>query len=304
MRGDYRAEWRPATSAAPCAPRQLQYDSAVENPSVARVLNEIADLLELKGENIFRVRAYRTGAQVVTDSPVRVADLDVPSLLAIDGIGKDLAARIRDIAATGTTSLRDELLQMFPASILDVMRLQGIGPKTVALLYHTLNIALARRPRGGRQGRRHPRHQGHGRQEGDADPDGHRRAAPARRPPPDRPRLRDRRDARRLAARGGARRHLRHRRQPAPRRRDQRRHRHPGHGRAGRCARALHPLRTGRARARPRRHQGQRSADQPDAGRPAPRRARIARRRAAVLHRLEGAQHRAAAAGAVARATR
>ncbi len=118
----------------------MRYDRAVENPSVARVLNEIADLLELKGENVFRVRAYRTGAQVVTDSPARVADLDVPALLAIDGIGKDLAARIRDIATTGTTPLRDELLQIFPASILEVMRLQGIGPKTVALLYQTLNI--------------------------------------------------------------------------------------------------------------------------------------------------------------------
>jgi DNA polymerase (family 10) len=104
------------------------------------VLNEIADLLELKGENIFRVRAYRTGAQVVADSPAPVAGLDVPALLAIDGIGKDLAARIRDIAATGTTGLRDELLQVFPPTILEVMRLQGIGPKTVALLYHTLNI--------------------------------------------------------------------------------------------------------------------------------------------------------------------
>jgi DNA polymerase (family 10) len=123
-----------------CAAGQLRYDPVVENPSVARVLNEIADLLELKGENIFRVRAYRTGAQVVADSPARVADLDAPALLAIDGIGKDLAARIRDIATTGTTGLRDELLQVFPATILEVMRLQGIGPKTVALLYHTLNI--------------------------------------------------------------------------------------------------------------------------------------------------------------------
>src|SRR4051812_15937597 len=125
---------------AACAPGQVRYDPPVENPSVARVLNEIADLLELKGENIFRVRAYRTGAQVVADSPAPVAGLDVPALLAIDGIGKDLAARIRDIATTGTTGLRDELLQIFPPSILEVMRLQGIGPKTVALLYHTLNV--------------------------------------------------------------------------------------------------------------------------------------------------------------------
>jgi DNA polymerase (family 10) len=112
----------------------------VENPGVARVLTEIADLLELKGENPFRVRAYRTGAQVVADSPVRVADLDVPALLEITGIGKDLAARITDIAATGTTAIRDELLQHFPPTILEVMRLQGIGPKTVAMLYQTLNI--------------------------------------------------------------------------------------------------------------------------------------------------------------------
>jgi DNA polymerase (family X) len=116
------------------------YSRAVENPGVARVLNEIADLLELKGENPFRVRAYRTGAQVVADSPVRVADLEVPALLEITGIGKDLAARIRDIAASGTTPIRDELLQHFPPTILDVMRLQGIGPKTVAMLYQTLNV--------------------------------------------------------------------------------------------------------------------------------------------------------------------
>src|SRR5687767_10785227 len=124
---------------AACAPGQLRYDPSVENPSVARVFNEIADLLELNGENIFRRRAYRTGARGVPGPPARVPALDVPALLAIAGIGKDLAARIRDIAATGTTGLRDELLQVFPATILEVMRLQGIGPKTVALLYHSLN---------------------------------------------------------------------------------------------------------------------------------------------------------------------
>ena len=121
-------------------PRRPWYAFRVENAGVARVLSEIADLLELKGENVFRVRAYRTGAQIVTDSAQRVADLDVAALLEIDGIGKDLAARIKDIAATGTTPLRDALLQEFPASILDVMRLQGVGPKTVATLYHSLNI--------------------------------------------------------------------------------------------------------------------------------------------------------------------
>jgi DNA polymerase (family X) len=112
----------------------------VENPGVARILTEIADLLELKGENVFRVRAYRTGAQVVADCPDRVADMDVAALIEIAGIGKDLANRIKDIAATGTTPIHQDLLQLFPATILEVMRLQGVGPKTVAMLYHERNI--------------------------------------------------------------------------------------------------------------------------------------------------------------------
>ena len=112
----------------------------MENPGVARILTEIADLLELKGENVFRVRAYRTGAQVVADCPDRVADMEVTALVEIAGIGKDLANRIKDLAATGTTKIHQDLLQLFPATILEVMRLQGVGPKTVAMLYHERNI--------------------------------------------------------------------------------------------------------------------------------------------------------------------
>ncbi|HEY8549958.1 MAG TPA: DNA polymerase/3'-5' exonuclease PolX [Vicinamibacterales bacterium] len=113
----------------------------MENLAVARVLSEIADLLELKGENPFRVRAYRTAAQVVADHPDRVAELEPRALMDIPGIGKDLAAKIHEIAATGTTAYHQELLREFPPSILDVLRLQGIGPKTVALLYQTLRIS-------------------------------------------------------------------------------------------------------------------------------------------------------------------
>ncbi len=113
----------------------------MENLAIARVLNEIADLLELKAENPFRIRAYRTGAQVIADNPERVADLDEAALLALPGIGKDLAGRIREIAATGTAAFHQELLSEFPPTILEVMRLQGVGPKTVALLYKELGIA-------------------------------------------------------------------------------------------------------------------------------------------------------------------
>lgn len=113
----------------------------MENLAIARVLGEIADLLEIKGENPFRVRAYRSAAATVADAGERVAAYSSAELLELPGIGKDLAARIRDIADTGTTPYLETLLQEFPPSILDLLRLQGVGPKTVATLYGIKGIA-------------------------------------------------------------------------------------------------------------------------------------------------------------------
>ena len=72
----------------------------LDNRAVARVLTEIADLLELKGENPFKIRAYRNGADVVAHAAEAALGLDEAGLRAWTGIGKDLATRIRDIAAT------------------------------------------------------------------------------------------------------------------------------------------------------------------------------------------------------------
>lgn len=113
----------------------------LDNLAVARVLGEIGDLLELKGENPFKIRAYRNGADVVAHQPEQAAACDEAQLRAWPGIGKDLAARIREIAATGTCPIHQELLAQFPATLLELMRLQGVGPKTVALLYSELAIA-------------------------------------------------------------------------------------------------------------------------------------------------------------------
>lgn len=112
----------------------------LDNRAVARVLLEIADLLELKGENPFKIRAYRNGADVVAHAAEAAAGLDEAGLRAWSGIGKDLATRIRDIAATGTCEIRTELLKEFPETLLEVLRLQGVGPKTVATLYKELHI--------------------------------------------------------------------------------------------------------------------------------------------------------------------
>ena len=112
----------------------------LDNKSVARTLLEIADLLELKGENPFKIRAYRNAADIVSHAAEAVSALDEAALRGWSGIGKDLAGRIREIATTGDCGVRRELLTEFPATLLDVLRLQGVGPKTVAVLYRELRI--------------------------------------------------------------------------------------------------------------------------------------------------------------------
>ena len=112
----------------------------MDNAAIARALGDIADLLEIKGENAFKIRAYRSAADVVQTSGEQVARLSDADLRALPGIGKDLSARIRELAETGTCAPYRELMAAFPPTILDLLRLQGVGPKTVALLYHSLGV--------------------------------------------------------------------------------------------------------------------------------------------------------------------
>jgi DNA polymerase (family X) len=114
--------------------------SPLDNKAVARTLLEIADLLELKGDNPFKIRAYRNAADIVSHAAEAVSSLDEAGLRGWNGIGKDLAGRIREITLTGDCEIRRELLTEFPATLLEVMRLQGVGPKTVAVLYKELGV--------------------------------------------------------------------------------------------------------------------------------------------------------------------
>jgi DNA polymerase (family X) len=114
---------------------------ALDNIAIARILGEIADLLELRGDNPFKVRAYRSSADAVATSPEQVAGLTDAQLRDWPGIGKDLSARIIEICQTGTCQIHAELLGHFPPTLLEILRLQGVGPKTVALLYSQLGIA-------------------------------------------------------------------------------------------------------------------------------------------------------------------
>jgi DNA polymerase (family 10) len=114
----------------------------VTNAEVARVLERIAVMLEIEGANPFRVRAYREGARVIAAQGESVSALaeGQGALEALRGIGKDLAGRIRDLVATGTTPMYDELRSRIPDEVVDFTELQGLGPKRVKTLFEALDI--------------------------------------------------------------------------------------------------------------------------------------------------------------------
>ena len=112
----------------------------MDNLAIARIFSEIADLLEIKSENPFKIRAYRNASETIAHATEKLAYLTDEQLRAIPGIGKDLASKIREIAETGEARYHQDLLEQFPPTILDLLHLQGVGPKTVALLYTELGI--------------------------------------------------------------------------------------------------------------------------------------------------------------------
>jgi DNA polymerase (family 10) len=114
----------------------------MDNISIARVLEETAALLEIDAADPFRIRSYRRAAEAVEQQTAQLALLadDPKQLLTIAGIGKGIAANIVDILETGSTPLRDELLKKYRPSMLELLRLPGMGPKTVALVWSALNV--------------------------------------------------------------------------------------------------------------------------------------------------------------------
>jgi DNA polymerase (family 10) len=112
----------------------------VDNRRVADALAEIADIFEIKGDNPFKIRAYRSAAETVGAAPDPVALLDEKQLRSLPGIGKDLAARIRELSTTGLCLEHEALRREFPPNLLQLLTLQGVGPRTVAQLYAALGI--------------------------------------------------------------------------------------------------------------------------------------------------------------------
>jgi DNA polymerase (family 10) len=111
----------------------------VRNLELAERLHEIADLLEIREDNVFRIRAYRRAAQQIENLGEDVLDA-LAAGRKVPGIGTDLAAKIREHAATGTIAYLEELRQSLPPGVRQLMGLQGVGPKTAKLLATALGI--------------------------------------------------------------------------------------------------------------------------------------------------------------------
>ena len=112
----------------------------MKNQQIADIFNEIAELLELKNENVFRIRAYRRAAQNIGDLPKDVAALSPEELETVPGIGKDLAAKVREFLETGRIAKHEELKAAVPGGLLELLRVPGLGPKKAKLLSDKLKV--------------------------------------------------------------------------------------------------------------------------------------------------------------------
>lgn len=113
----------------------------LSNGQLAQVFHDIGDLLEVKGELVYKTVAYHRAADAIGRSPVEVAKAyregkppDIP------GVGKAIADKLQELAQTGRSEYRDKLLAEFPTTLLEMLRLPGVGPKTVRQLYRELGV--------------------------------------------------------------------------------------------------------------------------------------------------------------------
>jgi DNA polymerase (family 10) len=116
----------------------------MENREFARVLAETADLMEIAGEDGFRIRSYRNAASAIEGYPERVDDIlanPERKVTEIPGVGKGLAGVLEELSRRGSFEKRDTLLAQFPPTLLDLFKIQGLGPKGIALVYQHHKVA-------------------------------------------------------------------------------------------------------------------------------------------------------------------
>ncbi len=110
----------------------------MQNREIARLLAEVADLMEIGAEDGFRIRSYRNAASVIEGYPESIADIvrnPERKVTDVPGIGKGIAAILKDVVERGTFDKRDQMLEKYPPSALELLKIQGLGPKSIALLF-------------------------------------------------------------------------------------------------------------------------------------------------------------------------
>jgi len=113
----------------------------MKNLEISKIFREISDILEIKGENVFRIRAYQRAAQNIEGLTRDIAEYVKKDMLGdIPGIGKDLSERIKEFAATGKIKIYEDLKKSIPAGLLELLKIPSVGPKTAKLLFEELKI--------------------------------------------------------------------------------------------------------------------------------------------------------------------
>ena len=115
----------------------------MDNKAIANIFYETADLMEINGDDSFRIRSYRRAAEALEGFPERVsALLDEPKkLLEIPGVGKGMAANIQELCRDGKLALHQELIKKYRPTMLELLKIQGLGPKTIALLWSAFQVS-------------------------------------------------------------------------------------------------------------------------------------------------------------------
>src|ERR1700679_3417793 len=115
----------------------------MDNKAIAGLLYETADLLEIDGQDSFRIRSYRNAAAAIEALPQQVADLirDPKKILEIQGIGKGMLANLQMLFKDGRIEAHSELLKKYRPSMLELLKIQGLGPKTIALIWSAHQVS-------------------------------------------------------------------------------------------------------------------------------------------------------------------
>ena len=114
----------------------------MDNKAIAGIFYETADLLEIDAQDSFRIRSYRNAAEAIEASPQQISDLidDPKQVLAIPGIGKGMLANLKELFKEGRLSLHAEMLKKYHPSMLNLLKIQGLGPKTIALIWSAYQV--------------------------------------------------------------------------------------------------------------------------------------------------------------------